>query len=478
MSTRLMSIQVFCCGVIYFLCQVTLSDCEVTWVTRNVTDSFRIDQDGCLKDENVCTTTASCQNDGSCLCNKDKPHFRNPTIILSGGSLSFGNSYGCITSEYVVLSNSLFSEDGCKFEPVQVIPNDPKQPATTEFNYNGNRPQFTSCKFEKLEAKYPNNNTRIQIPWLNETYIQLTTSGKTLSFQWTKSVTKLQGLIIMMKLDCKSTMGQATECLQAKVLGTWRSSGSPSTTERLQSTVVHSSSTTMVASHSISVSPNNGSFLSPTSSYHTTTTYSSTSPSNAQKSSSDEGGADVVTIAVAVVVPLFLIAVILLVIYLVKRRKGNRNNEKSKRSTTQENNGKDRVNIAMGRSHENKNTQSTPSGSEYATPSKPGIQRIVVNGDTYAVSSKEKKEPNQKDTAAAPNVSSDSEDPKPDIERVVVNGDTYAVVNQNKTTKEPKQELNYMDPENLRLDNANPDFGQSSQPTEYAPIVGVMQTMG
>ena len=110
MSTRLMSIQVFCCGVIYFLCQVTLSDCEVTWVTRNVTDSFRIDQDGCLKDENVCTTTASCQNDGSCLCNKDKPHFRNPTIILSGGSLSFGNSYGCITSEYVVLSNSLFSE--------------------------------------------------------------------------------------------------------------------------------------------------------------------------------------------------------------------------------------------------------------------------------------------------------------------------------------------------------------------------------
>ena len=46
-----------------------------------------------------------------------------------------------------------------------------------------------------------------------------------LLLQWTKSVTKLQGLIIMMKLDCKSTMGQATECLQAKVLGTWRSSG-------------------------------------------------------------------------------------------------------------------------------------------------------------------------------------------------------------------------------------------------------------
>ena len=109
MSTRLMFIKVFCCGVIYFLCQVALSDCEVTWVTRNVTDSFRIDQDGCLKDKNVCTTTASCQNDGSCLCNKDKPHFRNPIIIVSGGSLSFGNSYGCIRNRYV-LSNTLFGE--------------------------------------------------------------------------------------------------------------------------------------------------------------------------------------------------------------------------------------------------------------------------------------------------------------------------------------------------------------------------------
>ena len=45
---RLMSIKVFCCAVICFLCQVALSDCEVSWVTRNVTDSFRIDQDGYL----------------------------------------------------------------------------------------------------------------------------------------------------------------------------------------------------------------------------------------------------------------------------------------------------------------------------------------------------------------------------------------------------------------------------------------------
>ena len=110
MSMRLMSIKVFCCGVIYFICQLSLSDCEVTWVTRNYTDSFRIGQDRRLNDTNVCTTTASCQNDGSCLCNKDKPHFRNPIIIVSGGSLSFGNSYGCITRQYVVFSNTLFGE--------------------------------------------------------------------------------------------------------------------------------------------------------------------------------------------------------------------------------------------------------------------------------------------------------------------------------------------------------------------------------
>ena len=110
MSTRSMSIKVFCYGVIYFLCQVALSDCEVTWVTRNDTDSFRIDYDGCLKDVNVCTRTASCQNDGSCLCNKHEPYFRNPIIISGGSNLSFGNSYGCITRQYVVFSNTLFGE--------------------------------------------------------------------------------------------------------------------------------------------------------------------------------------------------------------------------------------------------------------------------------------------------------------------------------------------------------------------------------
>ena len=72
-------------------------------------------------------------------------------------------------------------EADCKFEPFQVIPNDRRQPKT-EFNYKENV-EYESCKFEKLEAKYPNNNTRIQIPWLNETYIQLTTSRKTLYFQ-------------------------------------------------------------------------------------------------------------------------------------------------------------------------------------------------------------------------------------------------------------------------------------------------------
>lgn len=108
MSTRSMSIKVFCCSVICFLCQVALSDCEVTWVTRNVTDSFRIGQDGCLN-ESVCTTTASCQTDGSCLC-KDKLHFRNPIIIVSGSSKKFGNSYGCIISRDVMLSNTMFGE--------------------------------------------------------------------------------------------------------------------------------------------------------------------------------------------------------------------------------------------------------------------------------------------------------------------------------------------------------------------------------
>ena len=67
---------------------------EVVWVHRNVTDSFRVGEDGCTSDTSICPRSASCQNDsGLCLCGKDEPNFRNP----------FGNSdddqvYGCLNS--------------------------------------------------------------------------------------------------------------------------------------------------------------------------------------------------------------------------------------------------------------------------------------------------------------------------------------------------------------------------------------------
>ena len=55
-----------------------LMSSDLAWVTRDVIDIFRIGEEGCLINKSVCTTTASWQNDGSCLCNEGTPHFRNP----------------------------------------------------------------------------------------------------------------------------------------------------------------------------------------------------------------------------------------------------------------------------------------------------------------------------------------------------------------------------------------------------------------
>lgn len=105
-STRLLASNVVYCAVTYYLChffsQVALSTCEVTLVTRNYTDSFRIGKDDCERNEIVCTTAgATCQDDGLCLCDLKNPHFRNPKVIIANSSFRYGNSYGCLTSVYM-----------------------------------------------------------------------------------------------------------------------------------------------------------------------------------------------------------------------------------------------------------------------------------------------------------------------------------------------------------------------------------------
>ena len=78
-----------------------MSGCEVVWVKRNVTDSFRVGKGGCTNDTSVCTNvSATCQDDGSCLCQSETPNYRNP-VIKKLKDFVYGDSYGCINKTLI-----------------------------------------------------------------------------------------------------------------------------------------------------------------------------------------------------------------------------------------------------------------------------------------------------------------------------------------------------------------------------------------
>ena len=80
--------------VICLSCAVVVTAGQVVWVNRNVADSFRVGQDGCTNDTSVCTNvSATCQSDGSCICNSTRPNFRHPVITPN---ITYGDTYGCI----------------------------------------------------------------------------------------------------------------------------------------------------------------------------------------------------------------------------------------------------------------------------------------------------------------------------------------------------------------------------------------------
>jgi hypothetical protein len=86
--------------VICLYYKVVMTGCEVVLVNRNITDSFRVGEDGCTNNVSVCTSSATCQSDGSCLCSgSSKPNFGNPNVIIVDGGLKYDDSYGCVSSE-------------------------------------------------------------------------------------------------------------------------------------------------------------------------------------------------------------------------------------------------------------------------------------------------------------------------------------------------------------------------------------------
>ena len=83
-------------------CQVAITSCKVVSVSRNVTDSFRVGKDGCVNNVNVCTSSATCQKDGSCLCKPEFSSYRDRVIeMMVNGTLKYGSGYGCSKDKYI-----------------------------------------------------------------------------------------------------------------------------------------------------------------------------------------------------------------------------------------------------------------------------------------------------------------------------------------------------------------------------------------
>jgi hypothetical protein len=85
-------------------CEVVMTACEVVWVNRNVTDSFRVGNDGCTNDTGLCTSSATCQSDGLCLCKSDRPSYRNPVIEVKDSKIVYGTRMAVLTIFSVLMS--------------------------------------------------------------------------------------------------------------------------------------------------------------------------------------------------------------------------------------------------------------------------------------------------------------------------------------------------------------------------------------
>ena len=84
--------------------KMTLSKCEVVLVNRGRIDKFRVGKGGCTNDTSVCTSSATCQSDGSCQCKSNTPTYRNPAIKTDGEiALVYGDSYGCVNNIYIYI---------------------------------------------------------------------------------------------------------------------------------------------------------------------------------------------------------------------------------------------------------------------------------------------------------------------------------------------------------------------------------------
>ena len=76
----------------------------------------------------------------------------------------------------------------CEFRPFQLIQYSHQDPATRFSNPNV---ALTSCSLTKALAKFPDNLAGIDLPWLDESYVDLKVSNEKLDFKVWKSAVML-----------------------------------------------------------------------------------------------------------------------------------------------------------------------------------------------------------------------------------------------------------------------------------------------
>ncbi|CAB4033804.1 Hypothetical predicted protein, partial [Paramuricea clavata] len=482
---KVVSVWVMCLSY-----KMVMTGCEVVLLNRNVTDSFRVGNDGCTNDTSVCTSSATCQSDGLCLCKPDRPSYRNPVLEVKERKTVYGNSYGCIDND--IFRFNVIEISSCVFRPFQVLPHSHKDPATTFLHTQ----QIFSCSLTKAQAKFPDNATEIELQWLNESYVDLNVSNNNLYFKWRKSVPNLQGTIITFTFGCMvppstnpELKAYQTKCLRAKVLGTW----SPGTNPTVSNPVVTSKAPTTSALNSTGTMMT----MSPT------TSARSSSPGEVSSSDDDSSGTIII---IAVVVPVVLLIVLVVVVWCLCKRKKRYSQRNSSDERSSKKNGSARLKqfrhtdsnlrgpdaYEDGQARDTNDTFGAQANLGYSTPNS---QRVIVeanpmyatpdikrkedksanyNPPGYEPVNMKKRQGNEDSSQAEPgyatpdvnrreisrvnsypepgyetpdikkkeiNVAtadsaySTPEENNADIERIAVNGDLYALPDKNKSTK-------------------------------------------
>ena len=133
----------------------------------------------------------------------------------------------------------------CQLGPFQPISYSHNEPATKFIDQQQPTRVLTNCSLLKALVKFPHKVEFKELRWLNNSYVDLTVLNKTLYFkvkrytmavfvfdflminlfllvQWKRSVSRLQGAILTLKLRCFTESGPYKHCLRAKVVGAWK----------------------------------------------------------------------------------------------------------------------------------------------------------------------------------------------------------------------------------------------------------------